>query len=251
MRESPSSSSPHPPTLYVQEELIFPTPTPHARSPPPSSPTLNAGELHFDVVGVVFQMGSIFTESFRLCLIQILLQNRGIKLNPITTLYYIAPACFAFLLIPFSFLELPVLMAATHIKVSLGLLVASAASAFGGCNVPHCAVRQHTVLHYIVHHYLYCTALHYTVHHQCLSVKCEAGGQVHARVCYCQVCSRGGRCQAMRSCCCQGGRGGGDIVQTSFPPGHLGSRGSHSYSVLPPTPPLALIPQPSTCPSSC
>lgn len=30
-----------------------------------------------------------------------LLQRRGIKLNPITTLYLIAPCCFAFLCFPF------------------------------------------------------------------------------------------------------------------------------------------------------
>ena len=29
------------------------------------------------------------------------LQSRGLKLNPITTLYLIAPCCFAFLCVPF------------------------------------------------------------------------------------------------------------------------------------------------------
>lgn len=33
------------------------------------------------------------------------LQRRGLKLNPVTTLYYIAPCCFCFLLIPFAFIE--------------------------------------------------------------------------------------------------------------------------------------------------
>lgn len=33
------------------------------------------------------------------------LQSRGLKLNPITTLYYVAPCCFFFLLFPFIFLE--------------------------------------------------------------------------------------------------------------------------------------------------
>jgi hypothetical protein len=37
----------------------------------------------------MFQCGSIVTESFRLALVQILLQQRGIKLNPVSTLYYI------------------------------------------------------------------------------------------------------------------------------------------------------------------
>ena len=56
------------------------------RSPGAGPP---AGELNFDVLGVMFQTGSIVTESFRLALVQILLQQRGIKLNPVSTLYYI------------------------------------------------------------------------------------------------------------------------------------------------------------------
>ena len=63
------------------------------------------GEINFNVVGVMFQMGAIVAESIRLVLVQLLLQARGLKLNPITTLYYVAPCCFVFLLIPFFFLE--------------------------------------------------------------------------------------------------------------------------------------------------
>ena len=43
-------------------------------------------------------------------LAQVLLQKRGLKLNPITSLYYISPCCFVFLAIPWAFLELPKLM---------------------------------------------------------------------------------------------------------------------------------------------
>ncbi len=80
---------------------------------------------------MLFQSGSIVTESSRLVLIQILLQQRGIKLNPITTLYYIAPACFAFLLIPFCFLEAPKMLYTDDWKLNPLLLLLSAASAFG------------------------------------------------------------------------------------------------------------------------
>ncbi|KAG1665573.1 hypothetical protein FOA52_000720 [Chlamydomonas sp. UWO 241] len=90
------------------------------------------GELNFNLTGVIFQFGSIATESTRLVLIQILLQQRGIKLNPITTLYYIAPACFCFLLIPFAFLEAPRLFASNEeINVNIPILLMSAAAAFG------------------------------------------------------------------------------------------------------------------------
>ena len=63
------------------------------------------GELNFNLTGVLFQLSSILSESVRLVLVQILLQSRGLKLNPITTLYYVAPCCFGFLLVPFFALE--------------------------------------------------------------------------------------------------------------------------------------------------
>ncbi|GFR41360.1 hypothetical protein Agub_g2043 [Astrephomene gubernaculifera] len=89
------------------------------------------GELNFNVLGVLFQAGSIVTESFRLCLVQLLLQARGIKLNPVTTLYYIAPACFAFLCLPFSVVELPKMLKTQEAwQVPSGWLLLSAVSAF-------------------------------------------------------------------------------------------------------------------------
>jgi len=63
------------------------------------------GELNFNLLGVLLQVGSIISESLRLVLVQLLLQSRGLKLNPITTLYYVAPCCFLFLLVPFFSLE--------------------------------------------------------------------------------------------------------------------------------------------------
>lgn len=77
------------------------------------------------------QVGAIISESFRLCLIQILLQSRGIKLNPITTLYYVAPACAACLCLPFAALEMTKLLHATDWDLPAGLLLLSAISAFG------------------------------------------------------------------------------------------------------------------------
>lgn len=59
------------------------------------------GEINFVVIGVLLQLASVATESTRLMLIQILLQRRGLSLNPVTTMYYIAPASFTFLSIPF------------------------------------------------------------------------------------------------------------------------------------------------------
>ncbi|KAG2422144.1 hypothetical protein HXX76_016251 [Chlamydomonas incerta] len=87
------------------------------------------GEIHFNLLGFLVQMGSIATESFRLVLIQLLLQARGIKLNPVTTLYFIAPACFVFLCIPFAFIEAPKLVVLTNMEVPYAWIAFSCVAA--------------------------------------------------------------------------------------------------------------------------
>ncbi|KAI5669574.1 hypothetical protein M9H77_19427 [Catharanthus roseus] len=67
------------------------------------------GEAKYDSWGVFLQLGAVVFEATRLVLIQILLTSKGINLNPITSLYYVAPSCLAFLSIPWIFVELPVL----------------------------------------------------------------------------------------------------------------------------------------------
>ncbi|KAJ1256336.1 hypothetical protein BS78_K048100 [Paspalum vaginatum] len=70
------------------------------------------GEARFDAFGVTLQLAAVAAEATRLVLIQILLTSRGLKLNPITSLYYIAPCCLAFLTVPWYAVELPRLRAA-------------------------------------------------------------------------------------------------------------------------------------------
>ncbi|XP_073312071.1 probable sugar phosphate/phosphate translocator At3g17430 isoform X1 [Primulina huaijiensis] len=65
------------------------------------------GEIHFNVIGTVYQVTGIFAEALRLVLTQVLLQKKGLTLNPITSLYYIAPCSFIFLFVPWYFLEQP------------------------------------------------------------------------------------------------------------------------------------------------
>lgn len=55
------------------------------------------GEIHFNVVGTLYQVTGIFAEALRLVLTQVLLQKKGLTLNPVTSLYYIAPCRCAFL----------------------------------------------------------------------------------------------------------------------------------------------------------
>ena len=97
------------------------------RIPPPTL----AGEINFNIVGVMYQLASIATESVRLVLVQLLLQSRGLKLNPVTTLYYVAPCCFCFLLLPFFYLEAHKFFTATDLIVDPLLLLLNAVVAFG------------------------------------------------------------------------------------------------------------------------
>jgi drug/metabolite transporter (DMT)-like permease len=65
------------------------------------------GEAKFDGWGVFLQLTAVVFEATRLVLIQILLTSKGISLNPITSLYYVAPCCFVFLSIPWVLVEYP------------------------------------------------------------------------------------------------------------------------------------------------
>ena len=65
------------------------------------------GELNFNLTGFMLLMGSIACEAVRIVSIQMLLTSADIKLNSVTTLYYVSPACFVFLLAPFAFIEAP------------------------------------------------------------------------------------------------------------------------------------------------
>ncbi|KAK7352717.1 hypothetical protein VNO80_18145 [Phaseolus coccineus] len=67
------------------------------------------GEARFDPWGVLLQLGAVAFEATRLVMIQILLTSKGISLNPITSLYYVAPCCLVFLSVPWIFVEYPVL----------------------------------------------------------------------------------------------------------------------------------------------
>lgn len=74
------------------------------------------GEARFNVTGVSLQLAAVVFEATRLVLIQILLTSKGISLNPITSLYYVAPCCLAFLLVPWGIVELPRLRSAGNFQ---------------------------------------------------------------------------------------------------------------------------------------
>lgn len=87
------------------------------------------------LIGLLYQCTSLSAEAIRLTLVQIFLQRKGIRLNPITTMYHISPVCLMCLLIPFAILEAEKL--ATHDwQIAPGLLILSCVAA---CSL-NCAV---------------------------------------------------------------------------------------------------------------
>lgn len=75
------------------------------------------GEIHFNVVGTVYQVTGIFAEALRLVLTQVLLQKKGLTLNPITSLYYIAPCRYSS-----SIHEIYALIAVFHSQICLNFV---------------------------------------------------------------------------------------------------------------------------------
>ncbi|KAL3364322.1 hypothetical protein AABB24_013202 [Solanum stoloniferum] len=65
------------------------------------------GEIDINWVGVVYQMGGVVGEALRLIFMEILVKRKGLKLNPISVMYYVSPCSALCLLIPWIFLEKP------------------------------------------------------------------------------------------------------------------------------------------------
>ncbi|XP_024964374.1 probable sugar phosphate/phosphate translocator At3g14410 [Cynara cardunculus var. scolymus] len=65
------------------------------------------GEININWVGVVYQMGGVVGEALRLIFMEILVKRKGLKLNPISMMYYVSPCSALCLLVPWIFLEKP------------------------------------------------------------------------------------------------------------------------------------------------
>ncbi|KAM3395894.1 hypothetical protein P3S68_004900 [Capsicum galapagoense] len=65
------------------------------------------GEVDINWVGVVYQMGGVVGEALRLIFMEILVKRKGLKLNPISVMYYVSPCSALCLLVPWIFLEKP------------------------------------------------------------------------------------------------------------------------------------------------
>ncbi|KAJ7538862.1 hypothetical protein O6H91_11G065900 [Diphasiastrum complanatum] len=88
------------------------------------------GEAKFNGWGVFLQLGAVAFEATRLVLIQILLTSKGITLNPITSLYYVAPCCFVFLCVPWLFVEYPSLKAQSSFEFDYVIFGTNSVCAF-------------------------------------------------------------------------------------------------------------------------
>ena len=49
------------------------------------------GEININWIGVVYQMGGVVGEALRLIFMEILVKRKGLKLNPISVMYYVSP----------------------------------------------------------------------------------------------------------------------------------------------------------------
>lgn len=49
------------------------------------------GEISISWIGVVYQMGGVVGEALRLIFMEILVKRKGLKLNPISIMYYVSP----------------------------------------------------------------------------------------------------------------------------------------------------------------
>eukprot|EP00897_Mesotaenium_endlicherianum_P005956 jgi/Mesen1/5389/ME000268S04586 len=70
------------------------------------------GEINFDWVGVVYQLGGVVGEATRLILIEVLLKRKGFKFDPLTMMYHISPCSAVFLFVPWLLLERPHMLSA-------------------------------------------------------------------------------------------------------------------------------------------
>lgn len=88
------------------------------------------GEVNFVVIGVMQQLSSLGFEATRLMLVQVLMNSQGMALNPIQSLYYVSPACFLCLSVPFAALELPQLLERETWDINPLILLGNAITAF-------------------------------------------------------------------------------------------------------------------------
>ncbi|KAJ9506998.1 hypothetical protein QJQ45_030354 [Haematococcus lacustris] len=59
------------------------------------------GEVNLVVKGLIQQLTALCFEALRLTMVQVLINSKGLNMNPLQSLYYVSPACLLCLLVPF------------------------------------------------------------------------------------------------------------------------------------------------------
>ncbi|KAJ5107227.1 sugar phosphate/phosphate translocator [Penicillium angulare] len=88
------------------------------------------GEIQFDMLGFLIQVGGIIFEALRLVMVQRLLSSAEFKMDPLVSLYYYAPACAVTNGVVTLFTDIPRMGMADIYGLGLGTLVANALVAF-------------------------------------------------------------------------------------------------------------------------
>lgn len=101
------------------------------------------GEISINWIGVVYQMGGVVGEALRLIFMEILVKRKGIKLNPISIMYYVSPCSALCLLIPWIFLEKPKIDANATWNFPVSVLVLNSLCTFA-LNLSVFLVISHT-----------------------------------------------------------------------------------------------------------
>lgn len=86
------------------------------------------GEGSLSALGLSQQLCALGFEALRLTLVQVLMNARGCGMNALQSLFYVSPACLAFLLVPLFAVELPRYRALSHASAA----IATAAHSVGG-----------------------------------------------------------------------------------------------------------------------
>ena len=88
------------------------------------------GEIKFDFIGFLFQLGGVVFEASRLVLVQKLLSSAEYKMDPLVSLYYFAPVCAIMNFCVAVVVELPRISMAEVYYVGLPIFLANAVVAF-------------------------------------------------------------------------------------------------------------------------
>jgi EamA domain-containing membrane protein RarD len=87
------------------------------------------GEANLVVKGLIQQLAALGFEAARLTLVQVLINSKGLQMNPLQSLYYVSPACLLCLCVPFVGVELHTLLQEPPV-IYPSVLLANALAAF-------------------------------------------------------------------------------------------------------------------------